>query len=90
MKCRFPKDSITGILEGLEGYEEFSDFLNQCGDGNIKILIYENCYVGYLSLPIEKIQMNYPSLKHVYWLCKGTCMYMRPIVFMQGCTQGKF
>ena len=84
MKCRFSKDSITGFVEGLEGYEEFSDFLNRCGDGYIKILIYENCYIGYLSLPIEKIQLNYPSLKRIYWLCKGNCVYVKSSVFVEG------
>ena len=90
VKCRFPKGSIRGVLKGLEGYEECSNFLNRCGGENIKILIYENCYVGYLSLPIEKIQMNYPSSRRLYWLCKGTCVYMRSSVIMEGCTQGNF
>ena len=90
VKCRFNKDSISGTLEGLEGYEEFNDFLNRCGDRNIKILTYKNCYVGYVSLPIERIQMNYPSLKRIYWSCKGLCVYMRSSVYVEGCTGGKF
>ena len=90
VKCRFHKDSITGTVEGLEGYEEFKDFLNRCGDENIKILLYTNCYVGYLSLPVERIQVNYPSLKRLYWYCKGTCVYTRSAVYVEGCTEGKF
>ena len=89
VKCRFHKDSISGILEGLEGYEEFEDFLNRCADQNVEILSYMDCYVGYLHLPVEKILLNYPSLKRLYWYCKGTCLYSRSRVYVEGCREGK-
>ena len=89
VKCRFPEGSLTGVVEGLEGCEDFTDFLIRCGDEKIKILIYEKCYVGYVSLPIDKIKKSYPSMRRLYWLCNGMCVYQRTNIFVEGCMQGE-
>ena len=69
VKCRFHKDSITGVIEGLEGIDDFELFVNRCGYKDIKILSYQKCYIGYIVLPLRKIKQNYPSLKNLFWNC---------------------
>ena len=89
VKCRFPRDSISGVIEGLEGIEDFDLFVNRCGYEDIKILLYRKCYVGYV-LPVATVRQNYPSLKNLFWYCKGTCFYNKAEnVNIQGCNKGR-
>ena len=88
MKCRFHKDSITGVIEGLEGIDDFELFVNRYKD--IKILSYRKCYIGYIVLPLRKIKQIYPSLKNLFWNCKGICLYKKSYnVTLHGCLEGK-
>ena len=75
IQCNFRKNSEVGIISGFSGSDEFNDFLNRCGDEDIEIIRYYECYVGQLSLPVEKIIKNYPSVKMIIWDCNGLCRY---------------
>ena len=70
IECIFPKNSEVGVVSGISGIEEFSDFLIRCGDKDTEILRYTECYIGQISLPVRKILNNYPSLRIIY----GTAM----------------
>ena len=95
IQCIIRKNSEVGLISGFSGTEEFNDFLNRCGDEDIEIIRYSECYVGQLSLPIERIVKNYPSVKMIIWDCNGMCTYTHkecnedyfPII--RGCDMGK-
>ena len=90
VKCMFQKDSISGVIEGLEGIDDFDLFVNRCGYKDIKTISYRKCYVGYVILPITKIKQNYPSLKNLFWNCKGICLYNKAEnINIHGCHKGR-
>ena len=71
VKSMFQKDSISGVIEGLEGIDDFDLFVNRCGYKDIKTISYQKCYVGYVVLPITKIKQNYPSLNKFFGIVRA-------------------
>ena len=65
VKCRFHKDSISGVIEGLEGIDDFDLFVNRCRYKDIKTHSYRKCYVGYVLLPVTKIKQLSISEKFI-------------------------
>ena len=71
--CDFREDDKTMVIENLRSKLELEDYVLRCGEDNVIVLIYRDCYVGDILLPISKLVDNYPNLRTIYWNCVGTC-----------------
>ena len=50
----YSRKTVRSESSGISRNEEFNDFLNRCGDEDIEIIHYSDCYIGQLSLPVKK------------------------------------
>ena len=61
--CDYHETDKTMIIENLESKIEFNDYLLKCGQSEAVIVIYSQCYVGDIVIPINQILDNYPKLR---------------------------
>ena len=86
--CDYRMDDKTMVIAHLWTKVVFNDYLNRCGEENAIVLMYRQCYIGDIMIPISDILDNYPSLKTLYWNCKGNCNVPDTYVDIIGCTPG--
>ena len=71
----------TLYIVGLRSVEDFKDYGVKCGDDTVIVLVYENCDLGKIKLPLRDLLKSYTKLRTVYWLCTGVNVF--------GCDSGK-
>ena len=69
----------------------FRQYENQCDDVTSVVIKYTNCHVETINLNITRIKENFPSVRTIYWFCKGYCHISDKIIDVDivGCLKGK-
>ena len=89
VECNFYKDTSHLHIVGLRSFEDFKNYGIKCGDYDIVTLVYEDCYLGQITLPLRNIILSYPNLRTLYWRCKGYCVHQDTRITVVGCSSGK-
>ena len=76
-------------IVGLKSFDDFQNYGIKCGDYHVVALVYEDCYIGQISLPLMNIILSYPNLRIIYWRCKGYCVHPDTGITVVGCNSGK-
>ena len=90
VECLYEDKDETITIRGLESVIEFNEYLIRCGQTDAIVLIYDQCHVGNVMIPVQKIIKNYPKIRTIYWMCKGNCNYPSTYVGIFGCKPGTF
>ena len=56
---------IEKTIEGIQGFNIFKQYENQCRDEKSVVLKYGNCHVEYLELNVTRIRMNFSKLRTI-------------------------
>ena len=51
VECNFYKDTSHLHIVGLRSFEDFKNYGIKCGDYDVVTLVYEDCYLGQITLP---------------------------------------
>ena len=89
VRCNFYEETRTLYIVGLKSNEDFDNYGLKCGDYDLEILVYKECWLGKILLPVNRIMVNYPNVKEIYWQCEGYCTQEISRVNIFGCDSGK-
>ena len=89
IECKYDEESQVLSIVGIKSIQDFQDYGIKCGDYMPRRLEYLECYLGEIRLPLKKLQLNYPSLREIYWRCAGYCITEGSGIDVFGCENGK-
>ena len=89
IECRDVDNEV--IISNFNGIGDFNRNLFFCRNSNVKIRTYEDCYVNYIMLPVQKITEIFPEVRIINWHCTGNCYvkYLNDDIKVIGCQSGK-
>ena len=53
MECNFYEETKTLYIVGIISNEDFDNYGLKCGDYDLEILVYKDCWLGKILLPLN-------------------------------------
>ena len=89
VKCNFYEETRNLYIVGIISNEDFDNCGLKCGDYDLEILVYKDCWLGKILLPVNTLIVNYPNVKSICWQCEGYCALELSRLNIFGCDLGK-
>ena len=85
IKCNFYEETRTLYIVGIISNEDFDNYGLKCEDYDLEIPVYKDCWLGKILLPLNRLILNCPNVKSIYWQCEGYCAHKITRLNIFGC-----